>query len=101
MDRANANLKNSGIYTNILFYLWHDKQVGHLCFSVIQGTKDQLPFGATLIFIETMEPIIDSFLHDSIQNGHIYKGDLIHDDTFAEQEEIDDIALEVYCQFLY
>ena len=101
ITRKKTFLKNSDAHTNILFYLWHDQQVGHLCFSFIQGTKDQLPFGAPPIFVDTMEPIIDNFIHGPIQNGRILISDLIFDnDMFEEQEEPDYIAVEVYCQFL-
>lgn len=98
--RKKIFLKNSGAYNHVLFYLWHDAQVGHLCFSFIQGTKDQLPFGAPLIFVDTMEPIIEHFIHGAIQNGRIVISDLIDHDMFEEEEEIDDFVLEVYCQFL-
>lgn len=98
--RKKIFLKNSGVYNHVLFYLWHDRQIGHLCFSFIEGTKDQLPFGISLIFVDTMEPIIEHFIHGSIQNGRIVISDLIDHDMFEKEEEIDDFALEVYCQFL-
>lgn len=96
-------MKNNNIDQPVLFYLWHDAQVGHLCFSFIHGTKKQLPFDAPVNLTNNMNLIIIAFLKDSIQHGCILKNEIVPDSSHS----LDDIFLDdesytlmVYCKYL-
>ena len=82
----------------VTFYMWFDEQVGHLCFNLLFVSKNDLPFGCTVHFVD-MDTIIDSFLTSTIQGGIIPFSGITEINENCHMEEDDDeqdFILDVY-----
>lgn len=76
--------------THVTLYIWFDYQALALCFNILSGENIKLPFGCTLNFLDSYEPILNNFLtiaKDNVIHGNylgitkiIEKGDPDWDD---------------------
>lgn len=86
--------------TPIIFYLWFDEQVGHLCFNIIDADKNALPFGCDVILVDTADDIFETFLNSKVREGMIPfdEIELLDNDLFNEDDIMDPYVLTVYAK---
>jgi len=76
----------SHAFPPMLFYVWHDEQASHLCFSVVQKSDGRLPFACQIEVVSSLELIADDFLKDPHHDGIPWSE--LTDVTHLHKEEI-------------
>jgi hypothetical protein len=70
-------LKQSKNKAGLIYYIWVDEQAGQLRFNFINANHSQLPFDASLIFVDNEEEILSDYLsgqqHTEIETVKVYK----------------------------
>jgi hypothetical protein len=81
-----------------LFYLWFDKQALQLRFNCISNIDNKLPFGCTLMLLDSPIDIFKDFLAttcDFFQNGDTIE---FFNNTHEEKEDENKCVLSVFAQ---
>lgn len=64
-----AQLQNSSLKINLIYYLWHDEQAGQLRFNFINAAHQTLPFGCAVSLIKSEEEVVADFLSSNYLQG--------------------------------
>ena len=62
LDKSDKNM-------GLIFYSWFDEQAGNLNFNFINSGHENLPFGAELEFVDSLDTIISDFLNSRYLDG--------------------------------
>src|SRR5688572_11433527 len=69
-------LKQSTNKAGLIYYIWVDEQAGQLRFNFINANHSQLPFDASLTFVDKEEEILSDYLsgqqHTEIETVKVY-----------------------------
>lgn len=97
-----AQLIQSSIDVNLIYYLWHDEMAGHLRFNFINDKHKELPFGCKLRYVDTEEIIIADFLNSDYLNGIPFSEltELKEEDEIQENTAEQNFVLQVYVEQL-
>lgn len=87
----------------LIFYIWFDRMNGHLCFNVISGRYDTLPFSCAINLVDAYTSILEECLKGLLEinnNGaDISLSDIQFfdkSDSDFEQIEDEDFVMNVY-----
>jgi hypothetical protein len=64
-----SQIKTSNKQHGMIYYLWFDWMASQLRFNLISTVHEKLPFQCELELLESIEPIINNFLHYPYLNG--------------------------------
>ncbi|MBF9222190.1 hypothetical protein [Hymenobacter ruricola] len=94
-----AQLQNSDLKTDLIYYLWHDEQAGQLRFNFINSSHLKLPFGAAVSLVGNEAEIVDHFLISNYSQGVAWE------DFNAISEAVEELTvtftLKVYQEIIF
>ena len=69
VQNRTRQLNESDKEIGLLFYAWFDEQSGNLNFNFINSGHKSLPFAAEIMFVDSIETILNDFLNSEYLDG--------------------------------
>ena len=99
---AIAALKAEQCIGKMLFYVWYDEMSHHLCYCVASVSKEELPFGCTVLHAGSLIEVVAQ--HFDTNTGGFIPGEELEEipleEAFSDEEPEIEFELKVWCKEL-
>lgn len=97
-----AAIKADQVVGNMIYYVWFDDMSHQLCYCIASASKDNLPFGCTVVHAEKLSEVVSQYFN-SENEDYVPNEDLKEismEEAFSEDEEDIEYKLKVWSKEL-